>query len=463
MKKTVCELFAGVGGFRCGLNGIRTPDDYTKEEKWDTVWFSQWEPAETKTQYAHDCYVYRFGTCFDINGNDTTNWNIEDVDKNTLPDFNLLVGGFPCQDYSVASSLATSKGLEGKKGVLWWSIRETLEAKKPPFVLLENVDRLLKSPAKQRGRDFGVILACFRDEGYTVEWRVINAAEYGYQQRRRRVFIFAYKDDTKYSKQIAERTKYYKKDELDNKKESMVKAILEEGFFAKSFPVKDIEDVKVRSRDLPIEIGELSDTFRFDFENSGMMKDGCIYSFRTTPDYDGDQITLGDVMESEDTVVNQSYFIPKEKLYYTVPSVTHSDETEERLPKESRQTWQYLKGGKKLLRKAANGHEYVFSEGPIAMIDSYDKPARTMLTSEGNFSRTTHIVKDKHTGEIRLLTAAETERIQGFPTDHTKYCLMNGETVEMPLKKRRFMMGNALVVNLIEQMEPLLAEIFDRE
>ena len=139
MKKTVCELFAGVGGFRCGLNNIRTAEDYGKEEKWDTVWFSQWEPVEKNTQYAHDCYVYRFGTRLDNNGDDTTNYNIEDVDKTTLPDFNLLVGGFPCQDYSVASSLATSKGLEGKKGILWWSIRETLEAKKPPFVLLENM------------------------------------------------------------------------------------------------------------------------------------------------------------------------------------------------------------------------------------------------------------------------------------------------------------------------------------
>ena len=155
MEKTVCELFAGVGGFRCGLNNINTLED--KEEKWDTVWFNQWEPAEKTTQYAHDCYVYHFGERLDKNGKDTTNYNIEDVDKTTLPDFNLLVGGFPCQDYSVASSLATSKGLEGKKGVLWWSIRETLEAKKPPFVLLENVDRLLKSPAKQRGRDLSLI------------------------------------------------------------------------------------------------------------------------------------------------------------------------------------------------------------------------------------------------------------------------------------------------------------------
>ena len=193
MEKTVCELFAGVGGFRCGLNAIKTLDDLKKPEEWETVWFNQWEPTEKNTQYAHDCYVYNFGTVKDKNGQDTTNISIEDVDKSAIPDFNLLVGGFPCQDYSVASTLATSKGLEGKKGILWWSIRETLEAKQPPFVLLENVDRLLKSPSKQRGRDFGIILACFRDEGYSVEWRVINAAEYGYQQRRRRTYIFAYK------------------------------------------------------------------------------------------------------------------------------------------------------------------------------------------------------------------------------------------------------------------------------
>ncbi|SES04852.1 hypothetical protein [Lachnobacterium bovis] len=73
----------------------------------------------------------------------------------------------------------------------------------------------------------------------------------------------------------------------------------------------------------------------------------------------------------------------------------------------------------RLPRKAANGHEYIFSEEAIPMIDAYDKPARTMLTSEGSFSRIIHIVKDKATGRIRLLTAEETERIQGFPTGHT--------------------------------------------
>ena len=465
MERTVCELFAGVGGFRCGLNNINENVVYSPEnnakEKWKTVWYNQWEPAEKSTQYAHDCYKYHFGICLDKNGEDTTNVDIEAVDKATIPDFNLLVGGFPCQDYSVASSLATSKGLEGKKGVLWWSIRDIIEEKKPPFVLLENVDRLIKSPAKQRGRDFGIILACFRDEGYTVEWRVINAAEYGYQQRRRRTFIFAYKNDTKYAKQMLESVKYFDDymDELH--RDSMSKLIAREGFFAKTFPVDEFDSKKVKIEELPVGIGDLSAHFSFGFENTGVMKDGVVYTVKIFPQYDGKQITLGDIMD--DGNVDEKYFIPEEKLYYNESHTTHSDESHERLPKESRQTWQYLKGAKKLPRKAANGHEYIFSEGALPMIDAYDKPARTMLTSEGSFSRTTHIVEDKKTHRIRLLTAEETERIQGFPTEHTKNCMVNGQVVEMPTNKRRFMMGNALVVDLVKRMEEQLDRIIRNE
>lgn len=447
MKKTVCELFAGVGGFRCGLNGIRTLEDIEKREKWKTVWFNQWEPAEKNTQYAHDCYVYHFGECTDKKGRCTTNTNIEEVDKKSIPDFNLLVGGFPCQDYSVASSLATSKGLEGKKGILWWSIREILEIKKPSFVLLENVDRLIKSPAKQRGRDFGIMLACFRDEGYTVEWRVINAADYGFQQRRRRIFIFAYKNSTNYAKT------------MENQSQEQI--ILDKGFFASTFPITKDEKSKLREVELPKEIGEISEKFSYDFANTGYMSQGKVTTVKTIPTYEGKQITLGDIMENE--MVDEQYFIPEDRLYYTDEESNHSDETEQILTKEERKTWQYIKGGKRLLRKSANGFEYVYSEGPIPMIDEYDKPARTMLTSEGGFSRTTHIVRDKITGRIRLLTATEAERIQGFPTNHTKYCRVQDEIIEMPINKRRFMMGNALVVDLIREMEKTLSDIFEKE
>ena len=202
MKKTVCELFAGVGGFRLGLE--RASSD------WETVWFSQWEPNKTK-QWAHACYVSHWG---DID--DKTGVDIALLDKSGIPDHNLLVGGFPCQDYSVARPLPGSTGIKGKKGVLWWQIRDTLQAKEPSFALFENVDRLLKSPATQRGRDFGVILACLNDLGYFVEWRVINAAEYGAGQRRRRVFIFASRNSTSYTRIL--------------KKKSSI--ISETGFFA---------------------------------------------------------------------------------------------------------------------------------------------------------------------------------------------------------------------------------------
>ncbi|MCR5324120.1 MAG: DNA (cytosine-5-)-methyltransferase [Lachnospiraceae bacterium] len=449
MEKTVCEMFAGVGGFRCGLNHIKNIGDTKKKEPWKTVWFSQWEPADKKVQWAHSCYVNRFGDCKDLNGDYKTNTDISAVDKSTVPQHNLLVGGFPCQDYSVASTLSTSKGLEGKKGVLWWDIRDMLETKQAPFALLENVDRLIKSPASQRGRDFGIILACLRDLDYTVEWRVINAAEYGYQQRRRRTFIFAYRNDTKYGKK--------------HKKETIGKLIQETGFFAESFPIETFDQKKIKETVLPNGIGELSKKFSFTFEGSGMMRDGVVYTIKTTPSYEGKQITLGDILETDD--VEKELFIPENQLYYSADHTDHSDESEpgSKLSAEAHKTWQYIKGAKKMLRKARTGYEYVFSEGAIPMVDEYDKPARTMLTSEGSFSRTTHIVRDKKTGRIRLLAPTECERIQGFPSDWTKECLVDGSKVEMPLNKRRFMMGNALVVDLVAQMEPILSKIFEKE
>ena len=240
MKKTVCELFAGVGGFRLGLERASS--------EWETVWFSQWEPSKTK-QWAHDCYVKHFGDVDEFTGID-----IAAVDKNHIPEHNLLVGGFPCQDYSVARPLTGSTGLEGKKGVLWWQIRDVLVAKHTPFVLLENVDRLLKSPATQRGRDFGVMLACLAELGYLVEWRVINAAEYGAAQRRRRTFIFAAHSSTSYVQ-----------DHIHLDEETR---LTKEGFFARSFPVMSCEKIKQVDIDYT-DIPTVSDKFQFQFKNAG--------------------------------------------------------------------------------------------------------------------------------------------------------------------------------------------------
>lgn len=405
MNKTICELFAGVGGFRLGFDRLAS--------NWQTVWFSQWEPGK-KVQWAHDCYVQHFGESPDANGEFHTGEDISTVEKKNIPDHTLLVGGFPCQDYSVAHTLASSKGIEGKKGVLWWQIRDTLIAKKPPFCLLENVDRLLKSPAKQRGRDFGVILACFAELGYSVEWRVVNAALYGAAQRRRRTFIFAYKnDDTKYGK-----------DMKGISAEDIIKA---KGFMAKAFPIADTEDFKKTT--IGTDIVEVSDKFSFAFENAGYMTGGEITTVKIK-EQEEKPITLGEILQEE---ADEKCFIPTDKM----------------------SKWSYLKGSKKINRTAANGHQYVFSEGPVAFPDSWDRPGRTMLTSESTLNRSTHVVADRKTGNLRLLTPVEAERLQGFDDNWTN--------TGMPDRMRYFCMGNALVVPMITRMGKVLDTIIAAE
>lgn len=410
MKKTICELFAGVGGFRLGFDALKS--------SWETVWFSQWEPGK-KMQWAHDCYVAHFGDSPDKNGEFHTGDDIATVDKDTIPDHTLLVGGFPCQDYSVAHTLASSQGIEGKKGVLWWQIRDTIIAKKPLFCLFENVDRLLKSPAKQRGRDFGVILACLAQLGYSVEWRVVNAAEYGAAQRRRRTFIFAYRDDTGYGENIRTATS-----------ESILK---ETGFMAQAFPVREIKDIKEAT--LPNDIVEVSDTFAFAFQPAGYMTQGHIYTTSITV-ADEEPILLGSLLEKCN---DEDYYLTSDRL----------------------QKWDYLKGAKKIPRTAANGHQYVFSEGPVAFPDPWDRPARTMLTSESTLNRSSHVVADPGTGRLRILLPEEAEKIQGFPVGWTGCITSNGKS--MPCRMRYFCMGNALVVPMITRMGKVLDKIIANE
>lgn len=404
MDKTMCELFAGVGGFRLGLEQL--------ESGWRTVWFSQWEPG-ARTQWAHDCYVKHFGDCKDKNGEYHTGDDIAVVQKEAIPEHTLLVGGFPCQDYSVAHTLASSQGIEGKKGVLWWQIRDVMIAKRPPFCIFENVDRLLKSPAKQRGRDFGVILACFEELGYSVEWRVINAANYGAAQRRRRTFIFAYRNDTRYGNRMAAVTP-----------EQVLSA---EGLMPRAFPILEVD--KPKETQLPTDIVEVSDKFAFDFRQAGYMNQGRIYTADVEV-CEEKPILLKDILQSD---VDEKFYITNDRM----------------------EKWVYLKGAKKIARTSASGHEYVFSEGPIAFPDVWDRPGRTMLTSESTLNRSTHVVADPGTGRIRTLTPVEAERLQGFQDDWT--------ATGMPQRMRFFCMGNALVVPMISRMGKVLDTIIEAE
>lgn len=405
MKKQMVELFAGVGGFRVGFE--------MADSEWQTVFANQWEP-KTKNQFAFKCYKEHFESQGGIT--DLSNCDIAKVPTAHIPSHTLLVGGFPCQDYSVASTGA--QGIQGKKGVLWWEIERIVRDKKPPFILLENVDRLLKSPSKQRGRDFGIILACLNNLGYGVEWRVINAAEYGFAQRRRRTFIFAFKNSTKYFSEISQN--------------NFNEIISEKGLFAKTFSVRNsFENDSYNTCHLVPDIQEISDIFKFDFKNSGIMINGKIYTQQTevfSPVQQ--QIVLGDILENN---VSEKYFIKENDL----------------------PNWEYMKGPKAIERVSKDGHSYTFKEGGIAFPDYLDRPARTMLTSESSKNRSTHIILDPEQNRLRKLTPLECERINGFPDNWTN--------TELTDTQRYFCMGNALVVGIIKELAFKLNSIIEKE
>ena len=398
-KIKVVELFAGVGGFRIGLEGA--------SDAFETVWNNQWEPS-TQHQDASLVYKARFGS------KGHSNKDINLVPTTDIPNHDLLVGGFPCQDYSVAASLSRSGGIEGKKGVLWWQIYRILNEKgdkRPQYIFFENVDRLLNSPAIQRGRDFAIILASLADLGYVVEWRIINAADYGMPQRRRRTYIVGYLKDSVVAEKVEAPEDWVEFD----------------GVLAQAFPFRAKEG-SVSSFDIDGKIQEVSANFnkgRKDspFGNAGIMRDRHVYSVDAEPVYDGTMQTLGDNLVDED-FVPEEFFIP---------------ETE--LPK-----WQYEKGAKKINRVSKEGFEYVFSEGGMAFPDYLDKPSRTMITGEGGNapSRFKHVVRTP-SGRYRRLIPIELERLNMFPDNHTYH-------PEVSDGRRAFLMGNALVCGIVQEI-----------
>ena len=396
MSLKVVELFAGVGGFRLGLEKIG----------FDVVWSNQWEPS-TKKQHASMVYEARFGN------KGHSNKDIALVAIDEIPDHDILCGGFPCQDYSVATTLNNSKGLKGKKGVLWWSIHRILEEKKnkrPKYLFLENVDRLLKSPGTQRGRDFAVMLQSLNELGYAIEWRVINAADYGMPQKRRRVFFLGYHR----SSQLYKKVKIIEK--LD--------WILDQGTIAHSFPIHQTEEFYKFK--LEGDLVHITNNFNIKggsspFMNTGIMVDGKVCTANTEADYEGRRILLGDILQKGR--IEKEFLINKSDIH----------------------KWEYLKGSKKEERISKTGHHYNYSEGGMIFPDSLDGPSRTIITGEGgpSASRFKHVVKTKN--GLRRLTPVELERLNMFPDGHTKHPNVTNA-------KRAFFMGNALVVGIVDRI-----------
>lgn len=410
-KIKVVELFAGVGGFRIGLEGA--------SDAYETIWNNQWEPS-TVHQDASLVYRARFGS------KGHCNKDINTVPTSEIPDHDLLVGGFPCQDYSVASTLSRSGGIEGKKGVLWWQIYRILNEKgenRPNYIFFENVDRLLGSPAKQRGRDFAIILASLADLGYTVEWRVINAAEYGMPQRRRRTYIVGYHEDSHVSSQVRDLKDW----------------ALYEGVLAKAFPFK-AKDKTYSEFEIEGSIKEVSDNFNKGGKNSpfgsaGIMRNRCVYSVDAEAVYDGPIMTLGGNVVDE-SLVPEEFFIPQDEVA----------------------RWEYEKGAKKIERTTKDGFKYVFSEGGMAFPDSLDKPSRTIITGEGGSaaSRFKHVILTP-SGRYRRLIPIELERLNMFPDNHTCH-------PEVTDGRRAFLMGNALVCGIVQQIgKSLYRFIYEKE
>jgi DNA (cytosine-5)-methyltransferase 1 len=415
-KIKVAELFAGVGGFRLGLEGWDKKSALSGYKKkvntpYNVVWSNQWEPS-SKVQHASLVYESRFGE------EGHANADIASVDVSTIPDHDLLVGGFPCQDYSVATTLKNSKGLLGKKGVLWWSIQRILSEKKnkPKYLFLENVDRLLISPSGQRGRDFAIILQSLNELGYAVEWRVINAAEYGMPQRRRRIFILAYLKDTGVYKSIANSLPH--------------EWVLNNGTLATAFPVSAMGNS--RHFTLVGDIVSISENFNQGsktglFENSGLMIDGNITTVKVAPIHEGNFTVLKDLIQNGE--VTDEFYINETEFH----------------------KWEYLKGAKKYTRTSADGFEYNYAEGGMIFPDPLDKPSRTIITGEGGKSpsRFKHVIKTPK--GYRRLTPIELERLNMFPDDHTQLPGVSDT-------KRAFFMGNALVVGVIEKIGNALNE-----
>ena len=263
------------------------------------------------------------------------------------------------------------------------------------------------------------MLRAFADLGYGVDWRVINPADYGWCQRRKRVFLFVYRKDTDYFKQQQTLEDF---------------GVGSSGIFESTHETKaEIVKDRTLSFTLPEDIIEVSDSFSTQFWNTGGMIEGKVVTKELEPYYDGASLVLRDVLEHPSDLSDSLYL------------------SEDKVDK-----FHYLRGAKKFERTNSEGFTYTYSEGEMSLVDSADLPSRTLLTSEGAISRTTHLVEDSK--GYRLLTALETERLQGFPDNWTKIKLSKGKEVVVSNTRRKFFMGNALVIEVVETLGKYIAD-----
>ena len=488
----VAELFAGVGGFRLGLEGHPESEEDTG---FRIVFSNQFEPGE-KAQWASRIYEERFGS-EGHSGKSIHEFTFPKDGVADIPEHDLLVGGFPCQDYSVARTVSGELGIEGEKGKLWVDIARIIRHKRPrpKVVLLENVPRLLNSPANARGLNFAIILNELLSMGYQVEWRVINAADYGMPQQRSRVFILAYRaalqglqvkingpGDYGFNGQVGR---------VPKSRNGMTKWLLgksttktsekwETGPFATAFPVKG--DFNDSFTEIPQDI----ETYSYKsspFENAGyawqrqVVIDGVggprknvFWSTRVKPDYEGDKILLCDSLDEE---LDPEYEVDTSRIDEW--RYAKGSKNEFRLRKRDRENVgpelvelydecmsapfgeraeKWKEHRQKFLKEVGEDKFYQYDEGAMRF-DSPDRPSRTVVTDEigRTPSRMRHIIEYEE-GRYRRLSPEETERLNGFPAGWT-------DIEGIKPSRSGFLMGNALVVGIIERLRGPLRNLIN--
>jgi DNA (cytosine-5)-methyltransferase 1 len=163
------DMFSGIGGFRAGF---------------DTTSSALCVGHCEIDKFANQSYE----TIHDVKKGEYYCSDARNIDTNTMPDFDLLCAGFPCQPFSQAGE---RKGFDDTRGTLFFEIARVVRAKRPQYLLLENVPGLL---THDKGRTFCTILSTLNELGYHVEWQVLDSKNFGVPQTRKRVYAFCYLD-----------------------------------------------------------------------------------------------------------------------------------------------------------------------------------------------------------------------------------------------------------------------------
>ena len=393
------ELFCGIGGFRYGLeqastnskpNNNNNNEEQFRLDKRDSSFKCVW--ANDIDKYACQVYRYRFGTGELYEG------DIRTVDAATIPDHDLIVGGFPCQSFSIAGKRG---GFEDTRGTLFFEICRIARAKRTKYLFLENVKGLLNH---NQGKTFETIIRTLDELGYDCEWQVLNSKFHGVPQNRERVFIIGHlRGERRFQVfPIGETNGTYNESYERGSEEAPTGYCVQSEY---RYPQSTSRDTRVNTTFNENTVSIVEDFYP-----------DRIRTFEDSPTLRGDRQGL--------------------KLIHNVYG--GFGETEPRVFEDISPTIRTPKGG-----------------GHLPMV------ANTVRTGSKGSPIDSKQCWDTYriNGTIRRLTPVECERLQGFPDNWTKYGIdKNGKEVLISDSQRYKMCGNAVTTNVITEIGKRLAQ-----